>query len=311
MATHKNKPKACSFKLLDKTNGQIVLDYTAPQIPTKLVMTGDHDTDEQSSKVYAEQKKEYINQLKPDHYEDFLPTSPESPAPHVVAVGEKYSHAIASSLWDLRVEIGNHIQAYSSWYNTDEIIKARVKVVDGADGFGDFRLVSSCLDRAPSDHGVTYDFTILEIFLKPNKVKDVGTTKSTGPILLGASWAEDSVNQPLPQRNSNQKAQQYIEPPDEEEHLEIDTKSYSESDTDVEAPEAPEGYVRAFRESNPESFKSNRPLFRASLNENDKYSTGQIVRYVELQRMSLCHELEIQLDIQTPSQQGCILFPEV
>lgn len=76
--------------------------------------------------------------------------------------------------------------------------------------------------------------------------------------------------------------------------VEMDDQSNNDGDSPVTIPNE---YVLAYKEMNPESSKSNRPLMRACLNENDKYSTAQIIRNIELQRKSLSSELEIELQI--------------
>ena len=209
-AANRNKPKATSFKLIDKQTDEVVYEYQAPTPPVKAIATGDLELDKANENLFSEHKKIYVASLGLDHYEDFFPKSPESPQPHLMAVSEKYTHAIAAGIYDLRDNITSHVNSHKDSYDLNKELKAKVKINDGADGFGDFSLVSSKCDRMAPDHGVTYDFTIREIYLKPNKIQkmdsDLGPSK-----LVAASWFVDDPNNPLPIRSQKLKQVNYDE----------------------------------------------------------------------------------------------------
>ena len=84
----------------------------------------------------------------------------------------------------------------------DGKILARVKILFGADGFGDFALVSERLDRTAPDYGVTYDFTVLEVYLYPNRQKTTKKreSKASHPKLLCAAWEDSSTMSPIGER---------------------------------------------------------------------------------------------------------------
>ena len=57
------------------------------------------------------------------------------------------------------------------------------------------------------------------------------------------------------------------------------------------------GYKVALLEKNPESVLNTRPIARGCLNENDQFSTIQLMRHIEIQRKALKEELEMHVKI--------------
>ena len=167
-AGHKYKPRSVGFKLKDRTNGEILWEYTPISPPSKVGKAGDLAQDTEEEERYIAAKKIYVKLLNPPMYQDTFPDNPEGPKRHMLAVCEKYTHAIAGAVYELRDHINKHIDDNCKLYADGEIL-ARVKINDGADGFGDFSLVSERHDRSAPDHGVTFDFTVMEVWLKPNK----------------------------------------------------------------------------------------------------------------------------------------------
>ena len=83
---------------------------------------------------------------------------------------EKYEHAIAGAVFDLRDRIKKNL---SPELFESGIIKAKAMIYDGTDGFDGFHLVAEKSERSCPTHGLAADFTVHSITAMPNKSKKV------------------------------------------------------------------------------------------------------------------------------------------
>ena len=317
LASHQFKPKSTSYKLYARDSDQLLKVYTAPVLPEK----PNTKTDAEQNNEYREAKETYVKSLNPSVFQEKFSKCREQIQPHMLMVVEKYEHCLAAGVYDLKKHVLSHIKANLNQY-IPGTVDALVEVYDGADGFGDLKLLAQRNERANPDHGITVDFTIHRIKLKPNKQKVTTQCQEPlnkkrklekGPTLVHwSSVAEnDDLDVPRGQRQTRWITPSYTDSEEEKPETVITVDAESEkvsvaamdgfdddlSDEKTDSKEADNDFQLAFQEKKTESSKNTRPIARGCLNENDQYSTTQLIRDMELQRKCLTEDIDMDLDI--------------
>ena len=76
VASDINKPKHVSHDLVLTNSNQVVFWHVSPTAPTKQLKIRIERSDLMAFNTFREQKKKYLKNLAPDHYEENFPIPP-------------------------------------------------------------------------------------------------------------------------------------------------------------------------------------------------------------------------------------------
>ena len=76
VASDNNKPKHVSHDLILKNSRQVLFSHVSPTAPANRLKIGIEPADLMAFDNYGELRKEYLEKLAPDHYEENFPISP-------------------------------------------------------------------------------------------------------------------------------------------------------------------------------------------------------------------------------------------
>ena len=212
MTAHLYKPRSTSFQLFKRGCETPAMEYKSPIPPTK------------GEKDFKEKKELYVNLLKPEMYHNKFPKCEEEVQPHMCLVKERYVNCLAAAVYDRRDDVLAYLEMNPISFDSGTI-ETEVEISDGSDGYGGLKLLTKKTDRENPDHGITMDFSIHRIFVKPNKiVKRISRASKSPPAkiqLLHCSFIdeEQSINTPIPERSSKSKIKMGTLQEDEDDEL--------------------------------------------------------------------------------------------
>ena len=131
------------------------------------------------------QIKLYKEALAPDDFlQKYMNKHSESPVPDTLVAIHGYDRLLAAHLHQLAPAILAKIGQINSSGCGKKIptgrLIAKVCVVDGSDGFSDLNVISNSQDRQISNHGITYDFSVISVSVKHEIVDEEERQSSKG-----------------------------------------------------------------------------------------------------------------------------------
>ena len=179
----------CIYKQ-DRNLWEVLIDYKAPIQPKKLVTNKETqseliddnknedeilegDAAEEANLRYKKKLEIYKKNLLPICFQDEkIMIYPEDVQPNCILVAEKYQHVLAAAIYELRDRIQSNILIHNKNNPTKKIVPGiphltYIKCFYGCDGFGNLKLISEHCQRTLPDHGLGYDMSISEIWMKP------------------------------------------------------------------------------------------------------------------------------------------------
>ena len=166
--------------------------------------------------------------------------------PDSEAVCENYENCLASAMKDLGSTIKENMMKHNSEGSHKfgpGVIKAKVKVYNGCDGFGNLKMITKKSERDIHDHGIGYDFTITVVEALPNQSTDSEEMK----ILETDLSVESDASSYCSSTELELEALTLEDVPEE---------CAQQVNDESEEPE----YVSVFEEKNPQSTVNTRPV---------------------------------------------------
>lgn len=220
-------------------------------------------------------------------------------------IAEDYDNILASATCHLKERIGQGIRKFNATSDKAAfkkgIVKTKIHVLDGADGFSGTPAVAERSDRALPASALCYDFIITEVMMMPN-----GLVTRGGSNGGGRDDSQPITDDSQPITDDSQPVTDESQPiTDDSQPITDDSQGGGGSSDDesmdidpvIEPMEQDPNFITIYKEYSCNSPRCVRPLLRAFLDENDRYTMSNILRIIEKKRRGLDEEVNMILDM--------------
>ena len=229
--------------------------------------------------------RDYKKELTAKTFEEqYLNNHCESPIPNTLVVMEDYDRLLAAHIIQLGPQILTRIREINDSRCGLRIpggrVKAKLLVIDGADGFGDLHIISSKESRDYSQHGITADFTLIRVSiehqleavcLQEGGGGEVGRWGGGGEVHEGGARGEGGGEEHEDHEEILSQALSQSTIGDDScitasQHSSVATSIDGNTEEEVASFVAvADGYSIVFEEQKPNSSLVSRPIFRGEL----------------------------------------------